>query len=116
MFVELQQNLSNYMKAVRLSRKKSITEFSEELGISRSELQNILKGTCNPRLDTISYIADKLNAHPSTLLLPPFSEPQQEFALSLLKTLDIFSDIPPEKQREAAELLCRLIMLLVEKE
>lgn len=43
--MSLQQNLSNFMNTIRLSRNQSITEFAEEIGVSRSEMQHILKGT-----------------------------------------------------------------------
>ena len=54
----LQKNLSAAMKVIRAARKQSITEFSEDLGIARSSLQDILNGTGNPRMDTVEYIAD----------------------------------------------------------
>jgi len=100
------------MNTIRLSRKQSITEFAEEIGISRSEMQNILKGTCNLRLDTIRYIADKLSIHPSVLLFPSYSGSQLEYALLLLQTIDVFSHLPEDQQTKAAELFHELILLL----
>ena len=55
--MSLQQNLSNFMNTIRLSRNQSITEFAEEIGVSRSEMQHILKGTCNPRIDTLKSVS-----------------------------------------------------------
>ena len=55
------ENLGNYLNQHRLSSGKSITTLSEELGISRSSLQAILKGTANPRSDTLEQIAARLN-------------------------------------------------------
>lgn len=107
----LQRNLSNFMNALRTSKKQSITEFSEDIGISRSEMQNILKGNCNLRLDTVKYIADKLDIDPAAFFLSPYSESQCELALLFLQTLDCFWDLPPEKQSEAAELFHKLLKI-----
>lgn len=100
------------MNAIRSSRKQSITEFAEEVGISRSEMQQILKGKCNLRIDTIKYIANQLNVDPELLLFPPYSKPQHEFALLLLNTLSAFSKLPEEKQKEAARLFHELILMM----
>ena len=101
-YVTLQQNLSNFMNAIRSSRKQSITEFANEIGISRSEMQQILKGSCNLRIDTVKYIADKLTVDPLILLFPSYSKSQQEFALLLLNKLFAFSKVPLEMQDVAA--------------
>lgn len=106
----LQQNLSNTMKAIRSIRKISITEFSEEIGVSRSEAQGILRGTSNPRLDTIQCIADNLNIDP--LLISSFSETQLEVSLLLLKSFDFFSKLSSEEQKEAARLLNEFLCLI----
>lgn len=107
----LQRNFSNAMTVIKTARKLSITDFSEEIGISRSSMQEILKGTCNPRISTIEYIADNLGVHPAGLLFPGCSNSQLEFSLILLQTLETFSDLPEDRQREAAELLCQLLRI-----
>lgn len=107
----LQQNLSNSMKAIRSIRKTSITEFSEEIGVSRSEAQGILRGTSNPRLDTIQCIADNLNIDP-LVLISSFSETQLEVSLLLLKSFDFFSKLSSEEQKEAARLLNEFLCLI----
>ncbi|MFQ8602964.1 MAG: helix-turn-helix domain-containing protein [Anaerovoracaceae bacterium] len=109
----MQQNLSNFMNAVRMSRRKSIAEFSKEIGISKSEMQLILKGTCNIRIDTLKYIAQKLEVDPAILLLSDYSKSQYEFAILLLQTIDKFSKLPDNKREEAAELFNRLILLSI---
>ena len=107
----LQQNLSNTMKAIRSIRKISITEFSEEIGVSRSEAQGILRGTSNPRLDTIQCIADNLNIDP-LVLISSFSETQLEVSLLLLKSFYFFSKLSSEEQKEAARLLNEFLCLI----
>ena len=99
------------MKAIRSIRKISITEFSEEIGVSRSEAQGILRGTSNPRLDTIQCIADNLNIDP-LVLISSFSETQLEVSLLLLKSFDFFSKLSSEEQKEAARLLNEFLCLI----
>lgn len=110
----LQQNLSNYMNALRSSKKQSITEFSEEIGISRSAMQDILKGSCNLRMDTVQYIADRLDVNPSDLLCSPYSDKQMETVLTLLKTIDAFSNVPEPQREKAAALFHELILMMEE--
>ena len=107
----LQQNLTNTMQAIRSIRKISITEFSEEIGVSRSEAQGILRGTSNPRLDTIQCIADNLNIDP-LVLISSFSETQLEVSLLLLKSFDFFSKLSSEEKKEAARLLNEFLCLI----
>ena len=108
----LQQNLSNSMKAIRSIRKTSITEFSEEIGVSRSEAQEILRGKSNPRLDTIQCIADNLNLDPIVLISPSLSEEQLEIRLLLLQSFDFFNELSHENQVKVSSLLNEFISLV----
>lgn len=51
----LQKNFSHNLTAFYRRHAKTLTAFSEELGISRSSLQEIMKGNSNSRLDTASH-------------------------------------------------------------
>lgn len=62
------KNLAQHLNDIRNERQLTITAFSEELGISRSLLQSLLKGTGNPRIDTIEYLAEQLHEDPIWLL------------------------------------------------
>lgn len=108
----MQKNLSNFMNTVRLSRKQSISEFAKELGVSKSEMQHILDGTCNPRIDTIKRIAENLEVNAATLMLPSYTQDQQEFALLLLRTLNAFLNLPDEQQKEAMDLFYELMLIM----
>lgn len=110
----LQQHLSTYMNSVRLNRKQSINKFAEDSGVSRSSMQKILKGTCNSRIDTIKCIADNLDVNPEDMLFPPYDESHQEFALLLIRTLETFSNLPREKQENAASMFNDLILMMEE--
>ena len=108
----LQKNLSNTMNALRVSRRQSIAEFSEELGISRSSMQELLKGNGNPRMDTIEHIAARLQMDPAALLSCSFSQGQMETALLLLQAIDTFPALSDEKRKRAAALLQELILII----
>ena len=75
--MSIRENLSIRLQEIREERGLSITDFSEELEISRSLLQAILSGKANPRADTIEHIAEKLQISPISLLAPS-PAPQQE--------------------------------------
>lgn len=66
--MDLQKYFSDNMNTLHQIHDKTLAEFAEELCISRSSLQKILKGTCNPRLDTIQQIAAQLDLDPLALL------------------------------------------------
>ena len=79
--VSLQQNLSNFMNTIRLSRNQSITEFAEEIAVSSSEMQHILKGTCNPRIDTLKNISNTLDVDTANIFLLYYTTPRKVFSL-----------------------------------
>lgn len=62
------ENLAHRLNEIRKERGLSITEFSDELNISRSALQAILLCKANPRMDTIEHIASRLGVSPISLL------------------------------------------------
>ena len=88
-----------------------MTEFSEELEISRSALQEYLSGSGNPNLTTIEHIAQKLNVSPCFLLLGDFKEDQLCVFLKMIDILSLLSDLPPEKRKRFAKLLFEIISL-----
>lgn len=67
----LRQNLASALNAIKIAQGLSLTEFAEELEISRSHLQVYLKGEGNPTMNTIEHIAERLHVNPITLISPP---------------------------------------------
>lgn len=104
-----QENLSNLLSAVRTTRKLTLTEFAEELDISRTSLQTLLSGKCNPRLDTVERIANHLKIDPALLVSSSFSEEQWKVIFYLFNAIDAFSNLPDARKREASELIQGLI-------
>lgn len=108
----LQENLSNTMRAIKKRRKLTISAFSKELGISRSAMQDILKGNGNPTIATVERIADHLEMKPSALFLCSNSEEGLDNAFFLLQTIDAFQHLDCEEKVKSAELFQDLIVLL----
>lgn len=112
LFVVLQKNLSVMMNVIRRSRNLSITQFSEELGLSRSYTQALLNGRGNPRMDTIEHIASRLQISPLLLLRCSYSEEQLEIFLLLLLLIRRLSALSSAKQTEFLVLFQKLLSLM----
>ena len=108
----LQKNLSVIMNVIRTSRNLSITEFSEELELSRSYTQELLNGRGNPRIDTIEHIASHLRISPLDLLGCPYSEDQMEIFLLLFILARRISTLSSAKQTEFLTLFQQLLSLI----
>ena len=59
--MEIKKNVSAKLKEVMRERELSTEEFSKELGIARSSLQNYLKEDVEIRSDTMELLAEKLH-------------------------------------------------------
>lgn len=109
--MNLNKNLAAVLNIIKSEHQKSMTEFSEELEISRSALQEYLAGSGNPNLTTIEHIAQKLNVNPYFLLLGDFNEEQLGAFMKMIEILSLLSDLPSEKRKRFAELLLKIISL-----
>ena len=111
--MNIQHNIAAFLSAYKRKRGLSAAEFSEELEISRSVLQDYLAGHCNPRADTIEHIAKKLNISPAALVSGGLISPTAyDLIFVLLDTLDAFHDLSQDRKREAIDLFIRLLRLL----
>lgn len=110
--MSLSSNLANNMQAIKDSRNLSLTDFAGELCISRSCLQDILKGERNVQLSTINQIASRLNINAAALLQPPYSQNQLSNAILLLEALEIYRCLTAEDRETIAELFHRMITML----
>lgn len=109
--MNLNKNLAAVLNIIKSERQKSMTEFSEELEISRSTLQEYLSGAGNPNLTTIEHIAQKLNVSPCFLLWGDFKDEQLSAFLKITDFLSLVSYLTPEKRKRFAELLFEMISL-----
>ncbi len=112
--MSLQKNLSDSLNAIHASRKQTLTAFAEELGISRSSLQEILKGNGNPRIDTIEQIAKQLHVDPLELLAS--SEDDLKLTLPLSQILGAASRLSDDKKQELTAAFNAIVSLFTETE
>ena len=109
--MDLNKNLAAVLSIMKTERQKSMTEFSEELEISRSALQEYLSGAGNPNLTTIEHIAKKLSVCPYFLLLGDFNDEQLGAFMKIIDILSLVSDLPSEKRKRFSELMFEIISL-----
>ena len=64
----VQQNMADIMRVIKQRENLSMTEFSEELGISYSTLQEYLNAQGNPTILMVEHIAHKLKLSPAALI------------------------------------------------
>ena len=104
----LQENIAAAISAIMKRRNKSLTEFSEELDISRNALYDYLRGRGNPSIATLEHIAEKLNIDPAVLLS---SLDRRELILLLLETIQSVADLPEDRRFRFAELFLEIVEL-----
>lgn len=108
--VGLQENIAANMRAIMERRQKSLTEFSEELGISRNALYDYIRCKGNPSIATVEHIAEKLGVEPAALM-GLFELDQQEAALRLLDSIQSVAALTEEKRRRFVELFLEMVAL-----
>lgn len=107
----IQQNVARMMNAFKEQRNKSTAEFSEELEISRSTLQEYLNGTGNPSVLMLDHLAQKLEVDPMVLVSGTFQrEPVSEVLLLFRMTKSVM-DLPQEKRNNFASLFLQMAAL-----
>lgn len=109
--MEAALNLSKNITAIRNLRNLSQVEFSRELGISKSTLQEIEQG-CSPNLNTVECIATRLGISVSALLSDSLPPNQMGVLLHLIQVCDCFSTWAQEDRETLVELLCRITQLV----
>lgn len=108
----LNEILSQNLHLIYTARKQNIEEFSSELGIGHTTLQNIFHHKSNLTLDTLDMMAGRLRVSPLLLLSQQYTQADLECSVLLLETLELFQPLTPEKRKEAAALFCRLLELI----
>jgi len=108
--VGLQENIAVNMRAIMERQQKSLTEFSEELGISRNALYGYIRCKGNPSIATVEHIAEKLEVDPAALM-GLFALDRQEAAFWLLDTIKEVAALTEEKRRRFTELFAEMVAL-----
>lgn len=109
--MELQQNMANVIRAMKETRGMSLAEFSSELEISRSALQEYLSGTGNPNLSTVEHLAQKLGIDPITLLTGVFTFDEFHALLIIVDQLSFLSTLDGSSRILFAQKILEMIRL-----
>ncbi len=101
------------LEMIRKINRASIAEFSEELDVPKSTLQDILKDG-NTSLHTALHIARKLNVLLSTLTGEVIPRENLTVLSALLRSFEWFDSLSGEDQKEVADHI-RAIMEILQK-
>ena len=110
--MEIQKNMAMVIRAIKDASGKSMSEFSAELEISRSALQDYLAGKGNPCVDTINHIADKLGVDTAFLVSGEFNRNQVEVLIKLLDMMQFLTKYSRPQRLRIAEVLVDLLDLV----
>lgn len=105
--------MASAMRAIMVKQNKSLTDFSEELGISRTALYDYLRAKGNPSAATIEHISEKLGVHPISLLIGLEDNDNLGITLLLLEMIQSIAVLPEKKQLHFAELFLKMVQLWV---
>ena len=115
----LNENIARNLRMIyefRHNREKSLEEFSSELGIGHTTLQNILRQKCNLTLDTVDLIAQRLDFPALQLLADQYPETDLTRGALLLEMVGMCGGLTPERRMRVAMQLCRVLEELAEEE
>ena len=107
----IQDNMAEIMRLIKESKGKSIVDFSEELEISPTTLQEYLKAGGNPTVKTIEHLAKKMGVDPLALISGKVDPEQYEITRIMLNTIEEVSGLSQPKRVRFAELFLELVQL-----
>ncbi len=105
----LNERLSRNLRLIYALRRQSLEEFSNELGIGHTTLQNIFHHRSNLTLGTLETLAQRLGVEPLQLLSEGYPEVDLASADLVLKTTDLFLSLPPKQRAKVVACLCQLL-------
>lgn len=108
--------LSLNMKLQREKKGFSLEKFAEDLGISKTTLQNIEKGEANPTLETVQQIATQLNVSPLALLSEEYNADELMTAQMLLELLECFRKLTEADRQKVMKSFDHLVKIFSQKE
>lgn len=109
--MRLKDNFAAAIRTIMERQNKSLSEFSEELDISRNALYGYLRGRGNPSIATLEHIAENLGISPMALMTDLMDIDQREIALLLLDIIQSAAKLPDEKRLRLAELFLEMVRL-----
>lgn len=107
----IQRNVADMMRLIKTQQNLSTAEFSAELEISRSTLQEYLNGTGNPSVVMLDHIAGKLDIDPLMLVSGTFRPDQMGIVLLMFRTTKMITELSEENRKRFAELFLDILSL-----
>lgn len=111
----IQENMADMLQAKRKLSGQSIEDWSVELGIAPSTLQDYLKGAGNPTVKMVEHLASRLDIDPIALIAGQIEKEQYQIVLLLLDTIKAVSDLDQPRRLRFAELVLELVQLWEEE-
>lgn len=111
----MRENMAEMMRLMKQYSGKSVGEFSEELDISSSTLQEYLNGKGNPTVSMIEHLAEKLGVAPLALVAGKIEPEQSQIVILLLDTIQAVANLPRPRRLKFAELFLELVQLWEEE-
>lgn len=110
--MNLHESIAEAIRRIMKERNKSLTEFAQELDISKNALYSYLRGDGNPSISTLEGIAKKLEIEPAALLLGVLDRgDRQKIAMAILETFQNVALLPEERRMRFAELFLEMMKL-----
>lgn len=88
------------LSTIREMKKLTLAEFSQELHVAKSALQDILNKDGDTTLYTALHIANQLGLPLSSLTGEEYSEVQPKLLLSIMTCFDSFARLSAEDQKD----------------
>lgn len=107
--MQIQQNMATVIRVVKDARGESLAEFSAELEISRSSLQEYISGHGNPNISTVEHLADKLGVDPVFLLTGTLPGNEMDSLLRMINQLSYLSRLDTDNRILFVEKLLELV-------
>jgi len=107
----IQNNIAAILRAKKKNDGRSLAEWSAELGVACSTLQEYMKGEGNPTVIMVEHLAEKMGISPVALVAGDMEPEQYETALLMLDTIQAVSVLPQPKRVRFAELFLELMLL-----
>ena len=106
----INENLAKSIQRYKLERDLSIAELAEELGVAKSILESYLRGTGNPRADTLELLSERSGIPLSALVtgLPSGGAA----ASAAAPTAKLFGSLAEDRRERCVELFVEMVRLM----
>ncbi len=106
-------HLSDNLKAYQGEQRKTLSEFSREIGVAKSTLQSVMADG-NTTVDTLIRIANALGVTLDELVFGNIQRVEVDAVRKVLSEVEWYVQIPREKQEKIIYHLSELMKLIEE--